>query len=250
MNLEDSLQAVRTEFLSRMTRGDGQLLHEVEDFVTSRLGKMLRPQLTLLAADTLGQASSRRTILLATAVEMLHNASLLHDDIIDHSDTRRGQPSVNARWNSSVAVLVGDYLLAQVMRILHEVDEPDTTQRVIQTVEAMVESELLAQEVFSGQCLVFSEATQADRDSQLNTKHLTLNTYLRIIDGKTARLFALACALGNPDYEEFGLHYGRLFQLQDDLADDEANEHTLPLIEQEKNTLSAIKPALTIPNIS
>ena len=228
MNLEDSLRAVRTEFLSRMTRGDGQLLREVEDFVTSRMGKMLRPQLTLLAADTLGQASSRRTILLATAVEMLHNASLLHDDIIDHSDTRRGQPSVNARWNSSVAVLVGDYLLAQVMRILHEVDEPNATQRVIQTVEAMIEAELLAQEMV---------VCDADR-------------YLRIIDGKTARLFATACALGNPDYEEFGLHYGRLFQLQDDLADDEANEHTLPLIEQEKNTLSAIKPALTIPNIS
>ena len=228
MNLEDSLRAVRTEFLSRMTRGDGQLLREVEDFVTSRMGKMLRPQLTLLAADTLGQASSRRTILLATAVEMLHNASLLHDDIIDHSYTRRGQPSVNARWNSSVAVLVGDYLLVQVMRILHEVDEPNATQRVIQTVEAMIEAELLAQE---------TAVCNADR-------------YLRIIDGKTARLFATACALGNPEYEEFGLHYGRLFQLQDDLADGEANEHTLPLIEQEKNALSAIKPALTIPNIS
>ena len=224
MNLEDSLQAVRAEFLSRMTRGNGHLLLEVEEFVTSRLGKMLRPQLTLLAADTLGQASSRRTLLLATAVEMLHNASLLHDDIIDHSDTRRGKPSVNARWNNSVAVLVGDFLLAQVMRILYEVNEPDTTQRVYQTVEAMVEAELLAQ-----------EAAVCDDDR-----------YLRIIDGKTARLFATACALGNPEYEEFGLHYGRLFQLRDDIDDGEANEYTEGLILQEKNILSAIKSQLPV----
>lgn len=227
MNLEDSLQAVRTEFLSRMRRGNGHLLLEVEEFVTSRMGKMLRPQFTLLAADTLGQASSHRTLLLATAVEMLHNASLLHDDVIDHSDTRRGKPSVNARWNNSVAILVGDFLLAQVMRILHEVDESDTTRCVYQTVEAMVEAELLAQEV---------AVCDAER-------------YLRIIDGKTARLFATACALGNPEYEEFGLHYGRLFQLQDDIDDGEANEYTEELIRQEKNILATIKPTLTIPNI-
>ena len=228
MNLEDSLNAVRKEYLSRMTRGDGRLLREVEEFVTSRPGKMLRPQLTLLAADTLGQASSRRTILLATAVEMLHNASLLHDDIIDHSDTRRGQASVNARWSNSVAVLVGDFLLAQVMRILHEINEPDTTQRVYRTVEAMVEAELLQQEV-------------------KNTSDLLPQTsYLKIIDGKTAQLFATACALGNPLYEDFGLHYGRLFQLEDDISDGEATPYTEELILQEKNILSAIKPRLPI----
>ena len=228
MNLEDSLNAVRKEYLNRMTRGDGRLLREVEDFVTSRPGKMLRPQLTLLAADTLGQASSRRTILLATAVEMLHNASLLHDDIIDHSDTRRGQPSVNARWNNSVAVLVGDFLLAQVMCILHEINESDTTQRIYRTVESMVEAELLQQE--------------------LHTTHYTLSTYLKIIDGKTARLFATACALGSPDYEDFGLHYGRLFQLEDDVSDGEASSYTEELILQEKNILATIKPRLPIPN--
>ena len=229
MNLEDNLNAVRQEYLARMRHGHGHLLREVEDFVTSRQGKMLRPQMTLLAADTLGQASSRRTLLLATAVEMIHNASLLHDDIIDRSDTRRGQPSVNARWNNSVAVLVGDYLLAQVMRILHEIDEPDTTHRIIQTVEAMAEAELLAQE---------------NEGSKINSS----STYLKIIDGKTARLFATACALGNPEYEEFGLHYGRLFQLQDDIADGEDNEYTENLIRQEKETLRAIKHTLIIPN--
>jgi len=88
----------------------------------------------------------------------------------------------------------------------------------------MVEAELLAQ-----------EAAVSDDDR-----------YLRIIDGKTARLFATACALGNPEYEEFGLHYGRLFQLRDDIDDGEANEYTEGLILQEKNILSAIKSQLPV----
>ena len=74
---------------------------------------MLRPRLTIIAAATLGDEhlDERRTLLLATAVEMLHNASLLHDDVIDTADTRRGQSSVNARWGNATAVLVGDWLL-------------------------------------------------------------------------------------------------------------------------------------------
>ncbi len=245
--IEELLSQVREEYLRRLTGGEGDLLREVEHYVTARGGKMLRPRMLLAAAATLGDEHlhSRRTLLLATAVEMLHNASLLHDDVIDHDDTRRGQPSVNARWSNPVAVLVGDYFLAQVMRILHEVNDPDATRRIIETVEAMVESELLAQES-SVQCSVFSVqwATQSKRDSQLNTKHLTLNTYLKIIDGKTARLFAAAAALGNPAYEDYGLHYGRLFQLRDDVADGEANEHTATLIAQEEEALAAIKKNL------
>lgn len=234
--IEEMLPEVRREFLSRMTRGNVPLLQEVEMFVTSRMGKMLRPQLTLLAADTLGQAYSHRTVLLATTVEMLHNASLIHDDIIDHSDIRRGLPSVGARWNNSVAVLVGDFLLAQVMRILHEVDEPETTQRVYETVEAMVEAELLQQEWLMGQGSGF----------KVNESLLSQSSYLKIIDGKTARLFATACALGNPTYEDFGLHYGRLFQLEDDISDGESNEYTADLIRQEKEILATIKHKLPI----
>ena len=71
---------------------------------------------------------------------------------------------------------------------------------------------------------------------------------LCIVDGKTARLFATACALGNPDYEEFGLHYGRLFQLRDDVADGETTPWTAELIAQEESILNAIKPSLTVQN--
>ena len=230
MILEANLEQVRAEYLRRTTSGDGTLLRSVEQYATSRTGKMLRPRLLLSAAATLGDEvlNSRRTLLLAVAVEMLHNASLLHDDVIDNDLQRRGQPSVNARWGNATAVLVGDYLLAQIMCLLDEVDDRDATRRINQTVIAMTEAELLAQETLKQPC------------------NKAIKQYLAIIDGKTARLFATACALGNPEYEDFGLHYGRLFQLRDDIADNEATPFTADLIRQEEQALAAIKPALSI----
>ena len=226
MNLEAKLEEVHTEYLRRMTQGNGQLLHDVEHHVTSRRGKMLRPLMTLMAASTLGEdhLNSRRTLLLAVCVEMLHNASLLHDDVIDRAETRRGNPSVNAQWNNATAVLVGDYHFASIMDLLDEVDDREATRRVNKTVKAMVEAELLAQEVDSWQ----------------------LPTYLHIIDGKTAQLFAIAAAFGNPAYEEFGLHYGRLFQLRDDLADGEATPWTTQLIAKEEDTIKQMDRILNI----
>lgn len=223
MNLEAKLQEVKDEYLRRMTCGDGTLLRQVEHYATTRTGKMLRPRMLLQAAATLGDTCfhSHRTLLLAVCVEMLHNASLLHDDVIDRADNRRGQPSVNAQWGNAVAVLVGDYLLAQIMHLLDEVDDREATRMVNRTVTIMVESELLQQEVLAGRPI--------DRE-----------TYLDIIDGKTARLFATAAALGNPAYESYGLHYGRLFQLRDDQADGEDNAFTADLIKEEEAILSTL----------
>lgn len=237
MTLEANLEQVRAEYLRRTASGNGSLLRSVEHYATSRTGKMLRPRLLLAAAATLGDEvlNSRRTLLLAVAVEMLHNASLLHDDVIDNDLQRRGQPSVNARWGNATAVLVGDYLLAQIMTLLDEVDDREATRRINQTVIAMTEAELLAQEVGS-------------RKSEVggNSNLLPQTSYLKIIDGKTARLFATACALGNPEYEEYGLHYGRLFQLRDDQADGETTPFTADLIREEETILATIKPALSV----
>lgn len=239
MNLEPKLEQVRQEYLRRLVDTvDAESFHEtalpsVIDHITSRKGKMLRPRLTLIAAATLGDEhlDERRTLLLATAVEMLHNASLLHDDVIDTADTRRGQPSVNARWGNATAVLVGDWLLAQIMRLLDEVDDRSATRLVNRTVIEMVEAELLQQ--------------------QVHTTHetplpLTPATYLKIVDGKTARLFATACALGNPLYEDFGLHYGRLFQMRDDITDGEAPDFIDKLIERETQEINNLKYILSI----
>lgn len=229
--IEEYLPEVRAEYLRRMTGGDNQLLRQVEEYTAGRTGKMLRPRM-LLAAYTLSPSHSasqplpRRILLLAVAVEMLHNASLLHDDVIDRDLTRRGQPSVNARWNNAVAVLVGDYHLASLMQLLQEIGDRQITQRFSETVKGMVEAELLAQEVGS-------------RKSEVgdNSDLLPQTSYLKIIDGKTANLFALAAEMGNPACRDYGLHYGRLFQLRDDLADGEATPFTEKLIEKEEKIL-------------
>ena len=255
MNLKTRLDDVRAEYLRRLSpTDDASLLAQLEQHITARMGKMLRPQLLLLAADTLGQADTLRTTLLAVAVEMLHNASLLHDDVIDHDDLRRGQPSANARFGNTAAVLAGDYLLAQVMTILHEVDDRDAALLVNRTVTTMVQAELLQLQT-SNEKLGIRNEELADAEKNPNSpipnsKFLIPNfsTYLRIIDGKTASLFACACALGNPLYYDFGLHYGRLFQLRDDIADHEDNPFTANLIEQETAALAAIKNHLPIHN--
>lgn len=235
MNIETRLTEVKQEYLSRILSGNGTLLHEVERYLAAVQGKMLRPRLLLSAAATLGEEAflSRRTLLLAVAVEMVHNASLLHDDVVDHATDRRGRPSVNHHWSNAIAVLVGDYFLTLTMQLIYEVNDADASNRINRTVAAMVEAELLAQELHTSPTPRSVEAEEA--------------AYLQIIDGKTARLFATACALGNPDFEEYGLHYGRLFQLRDDMADGEATSHTERLIAQETALLRRLTP---LPNIS
>ena len=232
MNIEARLDEVRREYLHRMTQGDSTLLREVQTYTTSRMGKMLRPRMLLTAAATLGpqHLASRRTLLSALCVEMLHNTTLLHDDVIDHATSRRGQPSVNARWNNAVAVLVGDYHLTLIMQLLSELDDRDISAKVNTLVRSMVEAELLAQEI----------------PPTSDFRPPTSDLYLKIIDGKTANLFALAAELGNPLYRDFGLHYGRLFQLHDDIADGEATPWTAPLIEQEERAINQLENILNI----
>lgn len=228
MSFETTLDLVRHEYLQRMTHGNGRLLRQVEDYAAHRSGKLLRPRMLLACAATLpptdNRQASRRTLLLATAMEMLHNASLLHDDVVDHATQRRGQLSVNQRWNSTIAVLVGDYHLAQIMLLLDETDDIEATRRVNRTVLQMVEGELLQQEV-------------------LSRGHATEEEYLQIIDGKTAALFATAAALGNPAMEGFGLCYGRLFQMADDLADGEAPPFVAAIQARERQRLADLAQA-------
>ena len=271
MNLEARLDDVRAEYLRRMTQGDSTLLRQVEQYTASHSGKMLRPRILLAAAATQGEAClySRRTLLLAVCVEMLHNASLLHDDVIDHAATRRGQPSVNAHWNNAVAVLVGDYHLTQIMELLNEVDDRDITCKVNTTVRSMVEAELLAQEISgewkSGRVEEYTQplchpatmplaqeisgewkSGRVEEYTQPLCHPATMPLYIKIIDGKTANLFALAAELGNPVYRDFGLHYGRLFQLRDDMTDGDGSPWTAQLIEEEERAIKQLEFILNI----
>lgn len=226
MNFSPELNLVQQEYIRRITQGNAPILLEVEHFLASTPGKMIRPKLTLMSAATLAPTISQRTLLMAVAVEILHNVSLLHDDVVDNSPTRRGLPSVANHWGNATAVLVGDYLLAQLMQLLHEIDDKQASSLIAKTVVAMSESELYA-----------LQSAPSDAAS-----------YLRILDGKTARLMATSCALGNPMLEEFGLHYGRFFQLRDDIADGEATPWTAPLVEQERDAALSELARLSIPD--
>lgn len=213
--IEQALSRVVDEYRNRLGQGSVELLRQVDGQLAVSIGKMLRPRLVLLSAAILDEKliSDRRTILLATAAEMLHNASLLHDDVIDGSSERRGRPSVNSRWDNRTAILTGDYHLAQVMQIMDEVGDRNATQKLIETVIAMTSAELLQIET---------------RDNASNS-----DIYSRITCGKTARLMATCCAFGNPGLEQFGLHYGMAFQLRDDIDDSEATPFTAQMLENE-----------------
>ena len=202
------------EFESRFAealRGSVLPMDEVLRYVEAAPGKRLRPWLVFLSAWLFGEINdtTRRTALF---VELLHTATLIHDDVVDGSDTRRGQPSVNARWNSQVAVLAGDYLLAKAMRLLSNPEDHLILKEMLDVAMKMSEGELLQ-----------------------NGKRKTENEklYLEIITRKTARLIQACCVCGAMSVNsssltscslplaDFGLNYGLVFQMRDDIDDGE-----------------------------
>lgn len=216
------------------------LIDDVNHYQYSNGGKRIRPMLLLLSAATIGN-SSRCTSDLAVAVELLHNASLMHDDVVDDDLIRRGQPSIHCKWNTHVALLTGDYYLAKVMQLLLSVEDRMATETLSGTVISMTEGELIQQQ-FSTQPV------------------LDTTTYCDIIHRKTATLMAACCKLGACGTEKdtqdwasklfnFGIHYGMAFQLRDDL-NDRSDSDNLP--DQETiyklliNEISAGIDALTL----
>lgn len=207
--VEEPMRQFRQLYRQRIP-ADTPLLAEVDQYLLQCPGKQLRPLLLLLSAQVCGGVH-REHLLLAVAVEMLHNATLMHDDVVDEADQRRGRPSVRSRWNNQTAVLCGDYYLAQVMSLLQEVNLPQATAWVCNTVSTMCRGELLQLG------MVANGATSVE-------------DYLRVIENKTAQLMASCCQLGAiaatpapPSHYgkalyRFGLHYGMLYQLRDDMG--------------------------------
>jgi octaprenyl-diphosphate synthase len=208
--LEDRLQAPVEE--------SGALLSAVARYALASGGKRIRPALLLLSAHACGADQRERGVTLASAAEMMHAASLLHDDIVDHAATRRGRPSAMARWGSDVSVLVGDFLYTRAIQNL--VADPD--RRIMRAfadaVVAMTEAEVL-------QLHLLHDLGIGEAD------------YLKIITGKTAALMSAACRAGAlmADASEsavealaaFGLNLGIGFQLVDDALDYIAREERL-----------------------
>lgn len=184
------------------------LLDKVTHYIIKRKGKQVRPMFVFLTAKMLGQIS-QKTYEAATLVELLHTATLVHDDVVDDANERRGYFSVNALWKNKVAVLVGDYMLSKILLLSIEKQNPDLLEVVARSVKEMSEGELL----------------QIEKARLLD---ITEEIYFNVIRKKTASLIATCCesaalSVNQFDYREtmrqFGEYVGIAFQIKDDIFD-------------------------------
>jgi len=200
-------------FFSRTLKSEVPLLKIILNYIFRRKGKQMRPLLVFLTAKING-AINESTYVAATFIELLHTASLVHDDVVDDAQERRGALSVNALWNSKIAVLVGDYLLSSGLLISVEKNRYDMLEIVSEAVRSMSEGELL----------------QLQKARKLNIKE---SDYFKIIRSKTAALIAACTACGaisvtqDPEViqlmKELGENIGIAFQIRDDILDYEGN---------------------------
>ena len=195
--------------MANCLQSDNRALQEVLNYIRSRSGKQLRPLLVLLSAQ-LCHSITDKTIYTATALELLHNASLVHDDVVDSSDTRHGVPAVHAQWNNKVAVLTGDYMLAKVIALIAEV----RNTRILEIISH------LGQSLSSGEVLQLHIGQSMWIDEE---------RYLQIINQKTAQLFQSCAEAGAESggctqrqrsaLREYGYLLGLCFQIKDDIFD-------------------------------
>lgn len=239
-NLNDIIHPIAAElqqfeaFFGQTLKAETEPMNSIMRYVSDTRGKRLRPILVLLGAKLFGEVNGQ-TLRAATFVEMVHSATLIHDDVVDDSDQRRSKASVKAQFGNLSAVLAGDYLLAKAMLLLSHPDDYAILQEMLRTTAAMSEGELM-QNIFAD-CVPQLEKT---------TK------YLDIITRKTARLMRSCCAAGAMSVEatpeqvqhiaDFGLNFGILFQLRDDMLDSENTEQAKVLLpEYLQKTLGTLK---------
>lgn len=218
--VEDDLEAFE-QFIRQKFTAEGSLLSEMLDYALSSRGKGIRPMVVMLSAALNAPEGHRsgglRASLAAMLVEMIHMASLIHDDVIDESDMRRGRPSINARWQSRNAVMVGDYVLARNLSIGMESGQFDLVKHVCGAMVTLCEGEVLQND-------------RADR------REMTRQTYFEIIRKKTASLIGISASAGamavGASHEKvvrmrtFGEAVGMAFQIQDDILDYTRTAHT------------------------
>ena len=207
-----------TESISTVLNSDIDLLNVTNQSILAHSGKQLRPLLSLLFARACtGAGVSEATIRYAASAELLHNATLLHDDVADDSDQRRGVPTIRSLMGPSVSVLLGDYWLVKAMELILGDSESDT--RVIR-----IFSKTLS-DLAEGEMLQLQKAQSGDTDIQ---------DYLRIIYNKTASLFEAACVSAavsvgaSEEYvqaaKDYAVSLGLAFQIKDDILDYDGTE--------------------------
>ncbi len=208
---------VDREIAARM-RSPVALIPELANHLVGAGGKRLRPLLTVAAAQLCGLTDGDRHIKLATCVEFIHSATLLHDDVVDVSALRRGKPTANAVWGDKASVLVGDFLFTRSFELMVEVGALDILGVLSRAASTIAEGEVLQ--------LVSQRDTSTPEA-----------TYLEVIKAKTAKLFAAAAEVGamvagrsGPErvaLESFGMNLGIAFQLVDDALDYSGREAQL-----------------------
>jgi octaprenyl-diphosphate synthase len=212
----DEAKAVDSLIIKQLS-SDVLLINQMGHYIVNNGGKRLRPMLLLLAAKALGEINHNHLVL-AAVIEFIHTATLLHDDVVDESDLRRGQQSANAVWGNAASVLVGDYLYSSAFEMMVRTNIMRVMEILSKTTTAIAEGEVL-------QLL------------NCNNPETTEEKYLEVISRKTAILFSAATRLAavvsnsNTEIEEklsqYGQHLGIAFQLIDDALDYKSNKEEL-----------------------
>jgi len=216
--VSSEMALVEAEF-ERQASSNIQVIHYLGDYLRASGGKRVRPALLILSNYASGyDASTKNVIRLATVMEMLHTATLVHDDIIDNADTRRNRNSVNARFGNQSAVLMGDWLYMSAF-------EKSLEERSLKILDILTR---LTRKMTEGELIQLTTLGRTD---------LSENEYFDILQRKTAYLFSACCEIGailgkadsvqQSALREYGMNLGKAFQLADDLLDFTAEEEFL-----------------------
>jgi len=197
------------EFIRESLFSDVVLINQIASYIVSGGGKRLRPMLLILSARACGYEGDRH-IPLAAIIEFIHTATLLHDDVVDESDIRRGKETAHAVWGNAASVLVGDFLYSRSFQMMVGIDSMRVMQIMADATNTIAEGEVL-------QLL------------NLGNPQVSESSYFQVIENKTAKLFEAACRLGailtesTPEIEaglaRFGNQLGLAFQIADDVLD-------------------------------
>ncbi len=217
MQLVDAEMSQLDQCIRDRLRSDVVLINQISEYIIYSGGKRIRPLLLILSTRACGY-SGKAHILLSAIIEFIHTATLLHDDVVDESDMRRGQDTAHSVWGNAASVLVGDFLYSRSFQMMVDLKSMRIMQILAATTNTIAEGEVL-------QLL------------NLNNPDVDEQNYMDVIENKTARLFAAACQLGaviarqTPDIEQslntFGTKLGCAFQIADDILDYDADAHTM-----------------------
>ena len=214
--VEEDLARVELEIRQQLS-SEVDRIGEIGRYLLLSGGKRIRPILLLLTAKLAGY-SGERIFPLSAMIEFMHTATLLHDDVIDHSHLRRGHPTVNSRWGSALSILVGDFLYAKAMALVVDDGDPQILKEITRVTMTMTEGQVM-------------------ETLRIGDTSLTGAEYRQIIRQKTAALFGACCYIGgvlgglpaerSEGLRRFGITFGSAFQLVDDALDFTGKEQRL-----------------------